>query len=234
MKKILKKIIGFNDGYQKISYSQSGEDLITKYIFDSIGISTPSYIDIGAHHPFYLNNTQLFYQLGSRGINIEPDPALFIEFGKSRKNDINLNIGISDKEGELDFYIINVPTLNTFSKEEAKKYESEGDYQVKEIRKIQVKTLSNILVENGIKKFPDFLTLDAEGVDEIVVKSIDFNNNYPLVICIETISFSNAGKGIKNSKLIQFIESKGYILYADTYINTIFVRKEAWIRTNKI
>ena len=104
----------------KKSFSQSGEDLIVKYIFDILNIYKPSYLDIGAHHPTYLSNSALLYLNGSKGINIEPDPLLFKKFLKGRKNDINLNIGISDKEEVLDFYILNNPTLNTFSKKKVK------------------------------------------------------------------------------------------------------------------
>jgi FkbM family methyltransferase len=217
-----------DDKYKKISFSQCGEDLIVKFIFDCLGIQHPTYIDIGAHHPYYISNTALFYKNGCRGINIEPDPTLFKEFLKYRKEDNNLNIGISDTNSVLDFYIISAPTLNTFSKDEAEKYAQEGDFKIKSIEKIKVKTLKNVLDEctNGI--FPHYLSIDAEGVDEIIIKEIDFENNYPIVICIETISFSTSGNGIKNTELIDFIIDKGYMLYADTHINTIFVRKINW------
>lgn len=213
---------------KKISFSQSGEDLIVKFIFDNLGIHNPTYIDIGAHHPYFISNTALFYKNGSRGINIEPDPTLFKGFLKYRKEDINLNIGISDCNSELDFYIISSPTLNTFSKEEAEKYAMEGDFRIKSIEKINVQLLSNILNEfsNGI--FPQFLSIDAEGVDEVIVREIDFDKNFPIVICIETLSFSTSGNGIKNIELIDYIVNKGYLVYADTYINTIFVRNENW------
>lgn len=71
-----------NNQFIKKSYSQSGEDLIIKYIFDALGIEKPSYIDVGAYHPYCLSNTSLFYELGSKGINIEPDPMLFKNFPK--------------------------------------------------------------------------------------------------------------------------------------------------------
>ena len=214
--------------FKKISFSQCGEDLIVKYIFDALGIAKPTYIDIGAHHPYFISNTALFYKNGSIGINIEPDPTLFKEFIKFRKNDINLNIGISDDNCELDFYIISSPTLNTFSKDEAAKYSLEGNYVIKSIEKIKVEALKDVLNDfsNGI--FPQFLSLDAEGVDEIIIRELDFENNYPIVICIETISFSTSGNGIKNLRLIDYIERMGYMVYADTHINTIFVRKENW------
>jgi FkbM family methyltransferase len=214
--------------FKNISYSQSGEDLIVKYIFDSIGIKTPSFIDVGAHHPYYLSNTALFYENGCRGINIEPDPKLFINFNKDRKLDINLNIGISDKKGELDFYIISSPTLNTFSKVVAENYVHEGSYVINKIQKIKVETIRNLINKYSRGKFPEFLSLDAEGVDEIIIKSIEFNNNYPIVICIETLSFSTTGRGIKNISLINYITSEGYLVYADTNINTIFVRRDVW------
>lgn len=101
--------------YEKKSFSQSGEDLIVKFIIDNLGINKPTYIDIGAHHPYFISNTALFYKNGCRGINIEPDPPLFKVFLKYRKEDVNLNIGISDCNSESDFYIISASTLNTFS-----------------------------------------------------------------------------------------------------------------------
>ena len=78
--------------YQQISFSQCGEDLIIQYIFNSIGIKNPSYIDIGAHHPFYLNNTAIFSLTGSIGVNIEADPKLINRFRKLRQRDLNLNV----------------------------------------------------------------------------------------------------------------------------------------------
>lgn len=212
---------------EKISYSQCGEDLIVEFIFNQLNLAKPTYIDIGAHDPFYLNNTTIFYQKGCRGINIEPDVNLFKNFSKYRQEDINLNIGIGEKKGNMDFYIINVPTLNTFSKQQVESYKEEGNYFVKEVKKVKINTITNILKEYSGGIFPDFLSLDAEGVDEIVIKSIDFSNR-PKVICVETLSFSSNRKGIKNNEIINFILNKGYLLYADTHINSIFIDSSVW------
>lgn len=214
--------------YQKPSYSQSGEDLMLRFIFDELQIKTPSYIDIGAHHPFYLSNTALFYESGSIGINIEPDPLLFKRFIQYRKKDTNLNIGIGETEGEADFYLISSPTLNTFSKQEAENYIHEGDYKITEVVKTKINSLHHIIEKINHGVFPQFLNLDAEGIDELIIKSINYSKKYPIVMCVETISFSTSRNGIKNKALIDFIVSCGYIIYADTYINTIFVRKDAW------
>jgi FkbM family methyltransferase len=215
--------------FAKVSYSQCGEDMIVKHLFGGLKIEKPSYIDIGAHHPFYMNNTAIFSLAGARGINIEPDPSLFSKFTEFRKEDVNLNIGISDAAGESDFYLMNVPTLNTFSKETAEEYQTQGNYKIKGVCKIKTETVHAVIKNHAGGKFPDYLSLDAEGVDELILNSIDFeNNNCPLVICIETISFSEKGLGVKNNSIIQFLESKNYLHYADTNINSIFVLKDRW------
>lgn len=215
----------------KHSYSQCGEDLIMKHLFHELKIEKPSYIDIGAHHPYYLNNTCLFYEQGARGINIEPDPTLYAAFVKERKNDINLNIGINLTRGELDFYIFNEPTLNTFVKEESERIHKEHPgYFVKEVKKIQTVPLHEVIEKHHAGKFPDLMSLDVEGLDEVIIRSVNFEKTLPTVICVETISFSTKGRGVKNSAILTFLESKDYMVYADTNINTIFVKRSAWFR----
>ncbi len=233
IKKILKAILGKililqRTVYRKASYSQSGEDLIVKFVFDSLGIKKPSYLDIGAHQPYYISNTALLYQNGSRGVNIEPDPNLFTGINRARRKDMNLNCGVGEREGVMDFYVINASTLNTFSKEEVESYSEQGDYKVVKTIPVLVKTVDSILNEYLDGKFPDFLSLDVEGMDEAIIKSIDYDGSCPTVICVETISFSNSGNGVKNNSMVAFLESKGYMVYADTYINTIFVREDKW------
>lgn len=209
--------------HKHTSYSQCGEDLIIKFLFKNyLNIEKPSYIDIGAHLPFRYSNTAIFYGSGSRGINIEPDPFLFGKIQKYRKKDINLNIGIADKQGVLDFYVINNRTLNTFSEKEAKSYEKQG-YRIKEIKQIKVETLGYVIQRYSNNIFPDFLSVDAEGIDEMILKSIDYSLNYPKVICVETLDFSTQ---VHRTEICDLLESKGYIKYADTHINSIMVRKE--------
>jgi len=216
--------------YKQVSYSQSGEDRIIKHLLDGLEIRNFTYLDIGAHHPFYINNTALFYENGIRGINIEPDPVLFKEFTKHRKQDINLNIGIAETPGEFDFYVISVPTLNTFSKAEAETYQLQGNYTIQDVIKVKADTIENVVKTHCNSKFPEFLTIDAEGIDELILKSIDFKNNAPLVVCIETITFSTKGRGVKNMEIISLMESNGYLNFADTNINTIFVKRDVWER----
>ena len=57
------------------------------------------YIDVGAHDPNFISVTKAFYLKGWYGINIEPLPNLFKALQIYRRRDINLNLGIGEKEG---------------------------------------------------------------------------------------------------------------------------------------
>jgi FkbM family methyltransferase len=223
-----KSVVLNEDQYSFRSYSQIGEDLIINFIFNSKGISSINYLDIGANHPFYINNTYNFYLKGMRGINIEPNPSLFQLLKKYRSQDINLNIGVSDKKSELTYYHFDVPALNTFSLEEKDRYLNLGHKLIRQEILI-VDTIANVINKycNGI--FPNVLFIDVEGLDFDIIKSIDFDSeNVPYVICIETLSYSKDNTGVKHIELIDYIKSKGYFLYADTYVNSIFVNLNFW------
>jgi FkbM family methyltransferase len=228
MKKLIGKVLNRRDTQNrqpKQSYSQCGEDLIMDFIFGQIGISKPTYLDIGAHHPFYLNNTALFSARGCVGINVEPDPHLFVNFMAERPNDINLNIGVGDKQSQMDFYIMSTPTMNTFSKNVAEELVANSGFTIKEVKSTPLLDVTSILDKYHGGKFPDLFSLDVEGLDEQIIRSMNFENSFPKVICIETLSYSDNGNGVKNTSLIDLVRSKGYFNYADTYINTIFVKE---------
>lgn len=214
--------------YEKKSYSQSGEDILIEYIFKAKNIQDFIFLDIGAHHPFYINNTFLFYQKNIRGINIEPNPNLFDLFSKYRQEDINLNCGISESKGTLDYFLFDNPTLNTFSKDEVEHIKLKGHKLIHSI-KVPVVTINDVILEHCKGKCPNVLFIDVEGLDYQILSSLNYDLYAPEVICIETISYETDGSGKKNNTIIEFLLSKNYMLYADTNINSIFVKKDFWI-----
>lgn len=165
------------------SYSHLGEDLFLSRCFPK-GYKG-FFVDVGANDPKRLNNSYYFYKRGWRGINIEPDPKCFEKIEKQRPEDINLNIGISDKGGNLDCYFFFPSLLNTFSKKEADQYISEG-YELQEIKKIEVKKLEDVLDKYLPEKVRiDILCIDTEGYDLNVLKGMDIEKFKPKFICVE-------------------------------------------------
>lgn len=214
--------------YAKKTFAQAGEDSIVDFVFHARGVDIPTYMDIGASHPWNISNTALFYVRGSRGISIEPNPVLFEEIAKERARDINLNIGIAKQAGELDFYVMSVPTLSTFVKTDAESHVKDRVCEIEKVLKVPVKPFNQVVSEYFFDVCPDFVSLDTEGSELEILQTIDFSRYQPKIICVETISFSTTGRGQKNHDVVEFLTSNGYLLYADTYINSIFVLKSFW------
>ncbi len=102
-------------------------------------------------------------------------------------------------------------------------------YEIIDELNIQVISTDN-LIRNFISvRDISFLSIDVEGMDFAILKSWDFKLSIPYVICIETIEFSSGSKRIDYNEIINFMEEKGYFVYADTYINTIFVNKKKYM-----
>lgn len=214
------------------SFSQAGEDRIIDYLFHSMNVVNPLYLDIGANHPFYCNNTYYFYKNGGSGVCVEADPSLFENLAKVRENDKCLNIGITfDNRKEADFYIFSSPALNTLSKEEAENRERNGSYKIEKVIKIPLKTINEIIAEN-FDRAPDLISIDVEGIDLEIVKSLDFEKHRPLAFCVETITYGENRDEEKIPEIAEYLISKGYFVYADTHINTIFVDEKRYKSLN--
>lgn len=223
----IKKYLKKERQYAK-TFSQTGEDCIVAFIANSIGLLSLSYIDIGAYRPFYLNNTARFYIEGAHGINIEPNPVAYGELKKLRKRDINLNIGIAKEKGTLTYYVMDQPTLNTFSEIEAMRTVEKQGGKIIDRLHVNVDTIDNILNTycNGI--CPDFMNIDIEGGEECILNSIPSFQVKPKIICVETVEYSTAGMPRKSLEAKAILQHCGYFLFADTCINSIFVQQELW------
>ena len=167
--KIKKGLINFH------SYSEYYEDIILYLLlFD---IKKGFYIDVGAFDPIKVSVTKLFYLKGWNGINIEPQPGKIELFKKDRPNDINLQLAIGAKEGNVTFYVKD--QCSTYVKKYSNHYEN--------IINIKMDTMSNICkryVPKGTKI--DFCKIDVEGGEKNVLLGYDFINYRPKVFCIES------------------------------------------------
>lgn len=205
-----------------LSYSQEGEDLVLKRLFE--GRKDGFYVDIGAHHPYRFSNTALFYENGWRGINIDPNPGTAIHFDRYRPRDVNLELAINNTSEPLDFYIFNEPALNTFDSEAAAEHISSSKWELVHKISVQQKTLSEVLdrhLPQGVKI--DFMTIDVEGIGYDVLTSNDWNKYLPDVVLIEVWGDQTL-KSLLSMPESEFLSSYGYQLIAKT-VNTAFFRR---------
>jgi len=208
--------------FRNESYSQEGEDLIIKRIFENK--NSGFYIDVGAHHPKRFSNTYLFYRLGWRGINIEPRPGSKKLFDKFRSKDINIEAAISETDGSLIYFEFDDPALNSFDQNLSIERSNKTQYKI--INKIHLKTskLANILdsyLPAGQKI--DFLTIDTEGFDIYVLRSNNWDKYRPEIILCEDSEFELSNP--EKSEIYKFLTQKNYILTAKTLSTLIFKSK---------
>ena len=157
------------------SYSQYQEDLILYILL--YDIENGFYIDVGAFDPIKVSVTKAFYLRGWTGINIEPQPDKKDLFDKDRPKDINLQLAISEKKGNIEFYI----------NDQCSTYIKQYSRNAKTIINVSMDTMSNICKKYVPKgRNVDFCKIDVEGGEKNVLLGYDFINYRPKVFCIES------------------------------------------------
>ncbi len=186
---------------KKESYSMDKEDLVIQEYFKNRTYGF--YVDVGCYHPLQRNNTMLLYLKGWRGINIDISDFSIKLFKFLRPEDLNLNLAISNLEGEIDmFFQKKLSQLSTI-KEKHAKIAFQGTIHNK---KILSRRLNSILEESKYRgKRINFLNIDVEGSDFEVLQSLDFNKYLPELICIEVIE-----KELEKSDVFNFLYNKKY------------------------
>jgi FkbM family methyltransferase len=210
----------------KLSYAQQGEDIVLWQILrGALGIERPTYLDIGAHHPVFNNNTFYFYERGARGVLVEPNPALHGVLEQIRPGDALVRAGIGvTAQTEAEFFVIGGSEdgqLNTFSREQAETLvkRSNGRYSIAQVLKIPLLNLNELMRKhwNGP---PNLLSIDTEGFDLPILRSLDFKRMRPDVICAETLEIG--GRRVL-PEILQLLTQHGYEVRGGSFVNTIFI-----------
>lgn len=217
LQRLKNKLLNLKDG--KVSLAQEGEDLILQKIFAKK--DNGFYVDVGAHHPRRFSNTQLLYEKGWWGVNIDPTPGSMRLFKKNRKRDINLEIGIAKNSCEQTFYQFSEPALNTFNKQRAEEIEKKGWSPVLRSKAIQVLPLREVL--QGINPPNiDLLTIDTEGSELEVLESNDWRCFKPLVILVEMLNLKI--EDMPQNIIHQYMTDKNYKLTAKTFSTAVYIQ----------
>ncbi len=164
-----------------LSYAQNLEDILLNRVFADR--SSGFYIDVGACLPIDDSVTKLFYEHGWHGINIEPQPTFFEVLARDRPRDINLPVGLSNREGTLVFYEVPADRgISTFSAEQAEEYRRAGREIIE--RSVPVTTLARVCEEYDVPTI-DFLKIDVESHEHEVLEGADWERHRPRVVVIE-------------------------------------------------
>ena len=213
----------------RLAFSQDGEDLcLYSYILEEKPNYKGFYVDIGALDPFRFSNTCLFYQNGWHGINIDATPGSMKKFDQFRQRDINIETVISDKSGEeVSYFMFNEPALNCFDKKRLNDISSHPQYKLIKEKKLKTKTINEILdkyLPAGQKI--DFITIDIEGVDVEVIRSLNYEKYAPEYFIVEELDYQQTDfTTYANSPIYQILSQKGYIVVAKTKRSVIYKKQ---------
>ena len=196
------------------SYAHSEEDL---FILKKFKNKKGFYVDVGCHHPTRLNNCHLLYKNGWNGINIDISEFSIRLFNIVRRKDININLAVSLKQKKVRFYYDKLMSLY-ISLNKRK--------ELNRFREIKSDTLTSIIDKTKyLNKKIDFLSIDAEGKDFEVLKSLNFKKYDPKYICIEVYSDKIVNFDIKKNEVYKFLVKKNYIMLFNKRENFFFKKK---------
>lgn len=193
-------------------HSQDNQDrFLETHIFK--GYKNGFFVDVGAHDGVSINNTLYFEKNNNwTGINIEPIKTVFDKLVSNRPNDVNINCAVCNSDGETEF-LCNVGYTemisgikSNFDIRHLKRLERENmQYgSSTEIIKVNTKKLETILDENNVSHI-NYLSIDVEGAEFEVIKSINFDK-----VFIDVIGFEN-NYSDASVPIVKYLEEKGFV-----------------------
>lgn len=215
--------------WEKYTYSQAGEDAIILYILTVMGIdySKCTYLDLGANHAKELSNTYFLYKHGAKGVLVEANKNLIPELKFYRNRDIVLNKCVAlESNQEMEFYILSGDGLSTTEADSVNEFKKiNADIEVSEVVKVQTITVNDI-IDQYLGIAPTVISIDVEGKDFEILKSIDYSRFRPLIIITEMIEYSTyLSINQRNKEIDAFMINNDYVEYAFTGINSIYLDK---------
>lgn len=197
------------------SWSEYGEDIIVAKLLQHYHITDIFYMDIGLPTPISGSNTYYFYCKGDSGICVEPNPDVIDSIRQERSRDIVECCGIGSEEQNgkcLQFYRCDDIGCSTFSRDVAEQRKQIG-IEIMDIINVPVLSLEAIIEKYGI--CPDYISMDVEGYESIILADFPFKK-FPVKVWV-----IEKREGIK-----ELMDRNGYSFVAETPANWIFALKD--------
>lgn len=208
-------------------YSQNGEDFI---LWNFFNYKTKGFfIDIGAFDGVHLSNTFSFEQQGWNGICVEANPSMFKICVVNRPSSKCFHYAVTEKySGEVDFFVEEMGQLSTTLGDKEILDDIENRYKRRSINfsginKIKVPSITfDRLLSNYFPNLKDidFVSLDTEGNELNILKSINFNKYNIELLLVE------ANKKKEKDKILNLLSSYNYIVAKQVGNNFFFVKSD--------
>jgi FkbM family methyltransferase len=163
--------------------------------------------DVGANIG---NRVEVFLNCNARVVAVEPQPGCANTLREKFNNDIIIEqVGLSDKEGELEMHIATDSTVSTFDSSYIEETKDKFKYtEWKGSIKVPVTTLEKLITKHGI---PKFCKIDVEGFELQVLKGL--KSKIPF-ISIEYIVPERATAAMECIEILHAVSPGGQFNYS--------------------
>lgn len=214
--------------FARVSLSQFGEDIVLgEYLLQGRLSTKARYIDLGCFHPLKWSNTALLHFIGWRGLNIDANAEMIQNFHIQRPEDRSVCAGIASAEGMFDFYHIGVGASSTIDVAHKDHRQSKGApvHRKTELSCFPIMQLltSNISAEE--LKQCEYIDIDLEGLDEIVVEQIDWSWLTVKLVTVE-IHVQTVPE-VLDSKIYKVLTAQGFRLEHYVQATAFFYRDQS-------
>jgi len=192
-------------------FSQCDQDrFLETQVFQ--GYKDGIFCDIGAHDGITINNTLYFEKEHNwTGINVEPIKKVYDQLVTNRPRCININCAVSNNNGMAQFlqtegYTEMLSGLkNEYDPRHMNRLINEIMSHGGSMSSIMVETrrLETIFDQHDVKKI-NYLSIDVEGAESEVIRSINFDK-----VFIDVIGFENNYRDI-SQPIVKYLESHNY------------------------
>ncbi|GAX13813.1 hypothetical protein FisN_30Lh109 [Fistulifera solaris] len=234
----------------KINKSQSGEDFVLLRWFN--GLCQGTFIELGALDGIKFSNSYLFeFALQWQGLLVEITPPSFAALQKNRPNNVLVHAGVCEQRQTIHYYNSTanktaVPGIVEFASPQFRQRwwpDLKADWS--NSVEMECIPLQEIIEEHYVPAIKrkqhihnstsrvattttneavhfDFLSLDVEGAEDQVLRSIDFDKVSFGIVLLEADDYNE----LKNLAVRVFLESKGYLFLKSEQRSYWFVHKQ--------
>jgi FkbM family methyltransferase len=203
-----------------ISYAQNLEDVLLHRVFANK--ADGFYVDVGAWDPEKDSVTKAFYDAGWKGVNVEPGYNNWRRLARARGRDVNLQVAVSDKEGQGRFLEVAGSGLSSLESGVASSLDMYG-LKGNETS-VKLTTLARIFEEQCLDREVDFLKIDVEGHEAAVIAGMNWRRFRPKVVLVEA-TLAESGSPNWAAWEPTLIDANYLFAWFDG-LNRFYVRKE--------
>ena len=166
-----------------VSFAQNGEDVVLWRALSHL--STGTYVDVGANDPSLYSISRAFYDRGWSGVAVEPEPAFAEQFRLERPRDVVVEAVVTDSQTTTAvLHRIEGTGLSTVM-DGIRDFHRGAGFQSSDTS-VPALSLDAVIEGAGLSgQDIHFLSVDTEGSEESVLRSIDLTRHRPWIILVE-------------------------------------------------